>query len=209
VDGMKMNDISIKLIEKMENRYSDVIEKYKGMASHYQPNPIKYLLIGESPPYYDEKTDAPKYFYNAEQQSKQELRDSVREAFFYNKYKSSSAHDILTKLSEKGFFLIDSVEFPMNKIKCKELDLILEIPDNTRIKLIAACYSRLFNKIPVETPANIIVMSKNNWAIKDKLKHDFPKLIVNYTGSPFYAKKNRENFINNVRGYWKEAIECP
>jgi hypothetical protein len=91
---------------------------FKTASSKYLPREIQYLLIAESPPAFSSEKPV-RYFY---------FPDVPRaDMLFYSIIKAIYDHDFvkgvdnrnwyLRKLSDDGYFLIDSVDYPINKTK--------------------------------------------------------------------------------------------
>ncbi|GAH43980.1 unnamed protein product [marine sediment metagenome] len=91
---------------------------YWNAAKKYLPTCIKYLFIAESPPaFMGDKPD--RYFYFQEIPGADSLFYTIVKAI-YNKDFVKNVHlrtDFLKCLKKDGFFLLDAVEYPINKTK--------------------------------------------------------------------------------------------
>lgn len=91
---------------------------YFDHARTYIPKSIIYLLIAESPPAFNGEIPE-SYFYFSDCPKADILFYTVVKAIFRIDFKKG-IHDrvfFLNKLKEEGVFLIDSVEYPINKDK--------------------------------------------------------------------------------------------
>ncbi|MEM4134696.1 MAG: hypothetical protein QXV73_05810 [Candidatus Micrarchaeia archaeon] len=82
------------------------------MSDKYMPIKIRYLLICESPP-----LDCSHYFYCEEDRGNQILFATIIKAFYDYDYKNSLGNKkaLLNRLKEDGVFLIDAVDYPINR----------------------------------------------------------------------------------------------
>ena len=83
---------------------------------------VKFLLIAEAPPgKKDESVETVKYFYNPESVSHQSYLINVARCFFPGETVRCSSmmekQNLLNKVSDMGFILIDSLPFAMNYSK--------------------------------------------------------------------------------------------
>lgn len=173
------------------------------MSELYRPSKIKVLLIGESPPY-SESPDISRtpYFYNTK--FVDNMRDSLlRETskvildrhicIYSERYK----HEILSALKDKGVFLIDAVEQPINHLKGKHRkDTILkEIPS-------------LLSRIKVLNPDRIIVVLTSVYdIIRFPLQAAGLPLVPLRIPSPWAAKtvgQGYKDFLKEALSYQSE-----
>jgi len=104
-----------KEMEELKIKYNK--EKYEAAADKYKPVKIKYLLIAESPPHRLTNDGEMRYFYFDEISDGDALLNNTIESIFSEKYDNSKKGFWLKKLKDKGFFLIDAVEYPINQFK--------------------------------------------------------------------------------------------
>lgn len=161
---------------------------YKELAKKFMPNGIRYLLIGESPPYTPPDEDL-KYFYNyRNSKNGQVLLSSVSYSFMDLKFYvgRDDKKNFLRRLMRKGLFLLDAIYEPINHIKNKKL---------RRSKIMNA-YPQLrrnINKLPVEKDAKILLIHGNVIkAIGGTIREDFKSHRFYDIGFPSYY--NDENF---------------
>ena len=114
------------------------INPYLKSANKFLPkNKIKTLFIFESPPFpppfqpisnkYNEKWS---YFYNYESTGSDTLRNIISKTLFNEKMES--AIGFLEKFSNQGYFLIDAVSYPINKI-IEENKYLLKLNRNGKV----------------------------------------------------------------------------
>jgi hypothetical protein len=159
---------------------------YKKYSSRFMPNKIRYLLIGESPPY-TTPDEALKYFYNHENsKGGQILLSSVSYSFFSKKFyqDKDDKEGYLRTLQKTGIFLLDATYEPINKIKSKKL----------RRSKISEAYPQLkksISSLPLQKKAKIILIHNNVIkAIGNNLREDF-KYRFYYIGFPRYYNDKR------------------
>jgi len=89
---------------------------YKNAARKYLPEEIKFLLIAESPPTYKD-TSKMSYFYFEDNPGNDMFFQTVVKAFFNIDYLKNYKEKIklLSMLKKEGLFLMDSVEYPINR----------------------------------------------------------------------------------------------
>lgn len=97
------------------------IEPYKEAAARFLPDKIKVIFIFESPPFPPPihpitgvKNPDWSYFYRFKTKGSNNLRREVCSAVFNKKMEDHE--DFLYKFCAEGYFLIDSVNYPINKI---------------------------------------------------------------------------------------------
>jgi len=98
------------------------VDPYKETALRFLPGTIKVLFIAESPPFpppFDpitkEYNDDWSYFYRYENHRSNFLRQKFSLAIYYRTF--ANPKDFLDLFCEDGYFLIDAVEYPINKIE--------------------------------------------------------------------------------------------
>mgnify|MGYP000997141423 CR=1 FL=1 len=103
----------------MDNGFQEIDTAiYKTARERYLPQKIKYLIVAESPPAF--KGDKPTaYFYFSDVPKADSLFYSMVYALFDFEF-SKSIYDrekVLTLFKDNGFYLIDAVDYPINKDK--------------------------------------------------------------------------------------------
>lgn len=105
---------------------------YKLFREKYLPVKINYLFVAESPPAF--KGQAPiAYFYFDEVPKADSLFYTIIKAVYdldFDKYLHNRV-DTLSRLKKDGYYLIDAVEYPINKSKSW-----IDIPNVDREKII-------------------------------------------------------------------------
>jgi len=96
---------------------------YKEYALRFLPDKIRYLLIGESPPFTPSQEDL-RYVYNYKSRSgMQILLSTVSYSFLNKKFYSETDNreEYLKELMREGVFLLDATYEPINQIADKEM----------------------------------------------------------------------------------------
>ena len=92
--------------------------KYVEAANRYRPEKVRVLLLAESPPAFTTE-DKKAYFYFEENPGGDILFATVIKAVLsktYRKRQGPSKTELLRELQAEGIWLIDAVEYPINKI---------------------------------------------------------------------------------------------
>ena len=106
---------------------------YKLFREKYLPGKIRYLIVAESPPAFKGQIPTA-YFYFDVVPKADSLFYTIIKAVYdldFDKYLHSRI-DTLTRLKNDGYYLIDAVEYPINKSKNWD-----DIPNFDREKIIA------------------------------------------------------------------------
>ena len=168
---------------------------YKELATKFIPKRIKYLLIGESPPYTPESEEL-RYFYNYKNSSRSQiLLSSVAFTFLDKKFNAriDSKGWFLKVIADKGVFLVDATYEPINQIN----------DEQERLTKIKQAYEKLIKSIlsfPLVDDAKFLVVHKNVIkAIGDKLRADFSNYNIYNIGFPsYYHDRNFKRKILDV-----------
>lgn len=171
---------------------------YSEYANKYIPNIIKYLFIAESPPAF--KGSIPEsYFYFDICPRADPLFYSLIYAVFgikFNKYLHNRIA-ILDNFKECGYFLVDAVEYPINKYLCGK-----KIPNDIRENFISDNVVRITSKINCLRKLGLYFESTKIILIKEtvynQLSDKFTN-ILNNTAINFPRYINDREFVNDVR----------
>jgi hypothetical protein len=171
---------------------------YWNSAKKYIPLKINILFIGESPPAF--KNDHPvAYFYFADCPKADSLFYSITKAIFnidFNK-KKDNRELILRNFANNNYFLIDAVEYPINK------DLSWRnVSNKEREKIINSEQHNFFKKLEclkclefVDKTTKVILVKETVYnSYKNKIKNILNK---DYIEFPKYIKDR--DFIHEVR----------
>ena len=160
---------------------------YKELAKKFMPNGIRYLLIGESPPYTAPDEDL-KYFYNCKNNKNgQILLSSISYSFLGERFYVSkdNKEDFLNRLMKKSLFLIDATYEPINQIKDKKLR-------RYKIKNGYPQLKRDIRNVPLKKDAKILLLHGNVIkAIGQKIREDFNSHRFYDVGFPSYYNDQR------------------
>jgi hypothetical protein len=168
---------------------------YKELACMFLPKEIRFLLIGESPPFTPPNEEL-RYFYNYKNtRGGQMLLSSVSYSFLGQEFyvdRDGKEH-FLRRLQSKGVFLLDAVYDPINQIKDDEL----------RRSKIEAHYQQLKNnigKLPLFENAKMLLIHGNVIkAIGKRLRTDFQNDGYAFYDIGFASYYNDENFKKKIK----------
>jgi hypothetical protein len=173
---------------------------YKELALRFRPDEIRYLLIGESPPFTPPGKPL-KYFYNYKNTAGgQMLLSTVCFAFLGQKFYvgRDDKRDFLKRLREKGAFLLDAVYEPINQI----------MDEKIRQAKIGIGYFQLKKSIetlPLITRASILLIHGNVIkAIGKRVRDDFGSLEYEVHDIGFPRYYNDERFVKRIRISFKD-----
>ncbi len=163
---------------------------YKEYALRFLPGKVRFLLVGESPPFTPPK-EMLRYFYNYENTNGgQMLLSSVSYSFLNQKFyvNRDDKEDFLRRFSKQGVFLIDAIYEPINQIK----------DQSVRRSKIEDRYPQLKKNIRglrLENSAKILLIHGNVIeAIGQKLRDDFHGHGYTFYDVGFPSYYNDENF---------------
>jgi len=96
------------------------MDEYKQAALKYRPERIKVLFIAESPPAYKHNQEK-SYFYFENNPRSDILFATISKALYDINYRKSDRNklELLERLKRDGYWLIDAVERPINRIDDK------------------------------------------------------------------------------------------
>lgn len=112
--GMLVSQMKEKAVAFRGKTVEEQLQIYSDLRQRYKPEKIKCLLIAESPPF---SGDEMRFFYNPDVSRKDYLlRETMKVLFpdFKDNYNGKNKGEYLEKFKEKGFYLIDSINFPVN-----------------------------------------------------------------------------------------------
>jgi hypothetical protein len=97
---------------------------YHSAANRYRPTPVRVLFIAESPPAFRSESERA-YFFFEENPGADLLFTTIVEAvlgkdFLYRKRGDLPKDSVLRRFQEKGYWLMDAVEYPINNIGGKK-----------------------------------------------------------------------------------------
>jgi len=146
--------------------------------AHYAPNKIIVLLVSESPPW-AYLQDHSAYFYAPGQIKRSGLSYHIMSVLFKEKF--SSKECFLQKFTEKGFYLIDMVKCPINKL-----------PRWEKEKATKSCANYLNKELHSLNFKKAIFIGKSSFKIiKNHLELDFNYAVIPL---PFGSNINVQNF---------------
>jgi hypothetical protein len=116
---------------------------YHLAAIRYRPKPVQVLFLAESPPAFSSDSKQA-YFFFEENPGGDLLFTTIAEAVLGITYRKSGGVPkiiVLQEFQSKGYWLIDAVEYPINKIDGRKTS------DSERKRLIDANRSKLLKRI--------------------------------------------------------------
>ncbi len=173
------------------------VEQYKDAAEKYTPDKIKVLFVAESPPC-PEKNEKPAYFY-FEDGELGDLFQSIMKVLFPEDF-IMFKKKLLELFKEKGCFLIDAVEYPINQLgRDKER--------NPRIKeecLNLKWSDKLRNTVKVNKETKIILIKKNiHQLLAGKLKNEGFN-VLNTKHLSFPSRGHQQKFQDELNKLLKD-----
>lgn len=200
------------------------IEPYREAAERFLPDKIKVLFIFESPPFpppihpiTGEKNPDWSYFYRFETKGSNNLRREVYAAVFDKKVVDHEG--FLYEFCKEGYFLIDSVNYPINRIieenkhrvkltrkgdvDNKEREKVIYLEANNLIKTIEYWVKKSDSKLNEIKMLLVKVSVFNGLMIYDN--HFKQKVVdgkynvLNTNTIPFPMVPNNKKFIADVR----------
>ena len=88
-------------------------EWYEQLREKYRPSAVRYLLVGESPP---DSADNRRRFFYSEKLTVDNLYRSVAIAVLGDAVDLANKPVVLAAIMDRGFWLIDAVDYPINQL---------------------------------------------------------------------------------------------
>lgn len=91
---------------------------YRRAANNYRPKPVRVLFVAESPPAFSSDANQA-YFFFEDNPGGDLLFATIAEAALgitYRKHGSVTKAEVLKEFQSKGYWLMDAVEYPINKV---------------------------------------------------------------------------------------------
>ncbi len=174
------------------------LKQIQNLRNRYKPKYIKYLLIAESPPL--SKNTSVRFFYNPLQEKYDFMFKSIMEVIFPDfktQYKKGTKYMYLEKFKNEGFYLIDTVDIPINHLR-NEKDKNEKIYSNLKKKI--AEIKKLVSK---KTP--IFIIKKNIFLIFKDLLEKEGYNVVNNEFIPFPSFGNQLKFKKIFKKYLRRV----
>jgi hypothetical protein len=167
-----------------------VIDAYEALRDQYRPDRVRVLLIGESPP--DPGQGALRFFYSTSLAAADNLYRGVAAAV-YGEEPGFDLRDkpaVLARLRADGFWLIDAIEYPINK-------------DSTPIRkrAIRDAAPRLVERVRQLDPVSGVVICHGVVydAVADALREAGVR-VLHDEPLPFPLGNWRQRFVTGLRG---------
>ncbi len=169
---------------------------YRNQAEKYMPEKIKVLFIAESPPAPDKNGRRSYIYFDT---AKQEiLLTTLTTAVFGDGNcftKDDIKSDFLNKLKDEGYFLIDAVEYPINKIGGKNKEpIIREESENLLVRL-----NELKQRNKIDPSTKIILIKVSVFNALHGLLKDHGYNVLNDNKKEFPKYYNDRDVISDIR----------
>lgn len=162
-------------------------EDYKKLRDKYKPKVFKRVFILESPPV------SGLYFYNPDGKITESLFSAMMK--YVLKYEPENKQDGLEKFKKSGYFLVDAIYEPVNKIKSKSL----------KDKKIVNNYFKLSEDLKniIKNKKIALILIKRNICIKleDPLINDGFQVKNKGVVIPFPSHGNQKRFGKIISKY--------
>ncbi|MCL4536816.1 MAG: hypothetical protein M1610_04405 [Nitrospirae bacterium] len=165
----------------------------KELREKYRPDKIQYLLIAESPPICE--NDQVRFFYNPDQEKWDFMFKSIMDCVFPDfkaSYKRGDKHHYLQRFKNKGFYMIDATDIPINNLTEKKRSELIESESESKIKEIEKIISK-------DTP--ILLIKKNIFLIFYRKLNDLGYNVVHDEFLPFPSSGHQSKFKDKFKRY--------
>jgi len=173
-----------------------LIEKYSVARNKYRPWKVDILFIAESPP------SSGGYFYSEKTIGKDHLfRETMKALEFWPSNRPMRKHcdkrSMLSKFRSLGFFLIDTCEFPVDKLP----------PRGRRICTNQGALT-LPDRVDALCPDRILIVKKTIFkpAIQALSKTAFAGRVLNTEPLPFPSHGNQKKYRTMIRRLIKRRL---
>ena len=159
---------------------------YQALRESFKPKKITCLLIAESPP--ASKGEEKRFFYNPNCEKIDYLFKAIMQVLFpeFNPNEKGKKLFYLKKFQEKGFYLIDAVDYPINDRKIAERNKVIQKNLNSKIQEIKSLIKK-------DTP--IILIKANIFELfYQKLIDEGFTNICNQEAIPFPSHGRQKEF---------------
>ena len=160
------------------------------LRSHFKPDTVKVLFLAESPP--ESNDDEVRFFYNPRQERWDHMYRSVMKAVFPDfEYRPGQKDQWLSKFMQYGYYLIDAIDFPINRLLSDERRRLLNVSIKGKLSEIATLVTQ-------DTP--IVLVKRNVFlAFNDPLRKAGYN-VIHESFLPFPAYGHQEEFIAACAG---------
>jgi hypothetical protein len=174
-----------------------LIDRYSVARNKYKPRSIGVLFIAESPP------SSGGYFYSEKTIGKDHLfRETMKALEFWPSSrpmrKGCDKRSMLSEFRSLGFFLIDTCEFPVDKLR----------PRERRLSTIRGALT-LPGRVDALCPDRILIVKKTVFkpAIQALSKTGFAGRVLNTEPLPFPSHGNQKKYRTMLRRLMKKRLE--
>jgi len=174
-----------------------LIDRYSVARNKYKPRRVNILFIAESPP------SSGGYFYSGKTIGKDHLfRETMKALEFWPSgrpmRKDCDKRSMLREFRSLGFFLIDTCEFPVDKLP----------PRERRISTIRGAMT-LPGRVEALCPDRILIVKKTVFkpAIQALSITGFARRVLNTDPLPFPSHGNQKKYRTMLRRLVKKKLE--
>ena len=167
---------------------SALVERFRAARDQYRPGRVKLLWIAESPP------TSGSYFYFQKTTGGDHLfRETMRAVGLWPAgeimKKGIDKQPLLERFQSKGFFLIDTCSYPVDKL-----------PDGQRRRAIIDGTSSVLQMVSELNPNGIIIVKSNIYdPVKDALESSgFAGKILNQRPLPFPSHGRQQSYRKRI-----------
>lgn len=172
------------------------MNQYEKARNKYNPNkinkPIKVLFIAESPPSFRGESKR-SYFYFKDNPGSDILFATLVKARYNNNYRKNEEdkEKLLNKLRDDGFFLMDAVEYPINRDNKWR-----RVSERDREKVIRNEIPNLLNRLKnmnIDTKTKIILIKNSVYRILYSVLKEHSHSVINTheIGFPRYYRDRK------------------
>lgn len=171
---------------------STVISRFR---KRYKPERIEVLFVAESPPASPPESngDEVRFFYNPNQERWDYLFLAVMEAVFpefKSEYCPGEKDDWLCKFKEHGYYLIDAIDRPVNRLPSAERRRLLDAAKKPKLSEI---------KMLVSPSTRIVLVKKNIFAAFNRPLRDAGYNVIHKSFLPFPSHGHQRDFVKKCR----------
>ncbi len=162
---------------------------YERLREQYRPCRLRVLLIGESPP--DPNQGEARFFYAPDLTQYDNLYRGVAEAVYGTdpEYDPSDKQRVLERLSRDGFWLIDAVSEPINRLPRSE----------RRARIVAAAPGLVSRCMELKPQRGVIICHTVVFESVADLLAKSGVSVLHATPLPFPLGNWRRQFVEGVR----------
>jgi hypothetical protein len=180
-------------IESLKRKFEKKLKKYSTAAKKYMPTKINILFVAESPP------SSGKYVYFGDETPGALLTTIMKSLNINGPYTKERKIKLLEELKEKGAFIMDAVEYPIDNVNNeRERENIIERESENFLNRL----NELFKKGIVTKETKIVLIKHSVYNVLYQKLKDCGYNVVNKgkIRFPKYNDSQTVKDINNALG---------